>query len=231
MVDLNELKTENALRWNRAKITRNFTNVAKALVDPDAKTRYKFVSDRTGVPWPVIAVIHEREASQNWKTQLGQGDPLNKVSVHIPAGRGPFHTWEDGAYDALVNTSPHAARWTDWSIGGTLTLLELYNGTGYAARELPSPYIWSGTDQYRAGKYVRDGVFDPRAVDAQLGCAGLLKTMMALDKSINLWPAEPQAVPVQVVSPPLQPIAPPPKPDSIWSRIFAIFKSVNSGGK
>jgi len=73
----------------------------------------------------------------------------------------------------------------DWSIGGTLTKLEEYNGLGYAARRQPSPYIWSGTDQYRSGKYIRDGVYDPNAVDNQLGCAGLLLAMMALDPGIQ----------------------------------------------
>jgi hypothetical protein len=35
--------------------------------------------------------------------------------------------------------------------GGALTLLEQYNGLGYANRGLPSPYIWSGTDRYLKG--------------------------------------------------------------------------------
>ena len=117
----------------------------------------------------------------------------NRVSVHVPAGRGPFGSWEDAAIDALVNCAPHAARNKDWSIGGTLAMLEQYNGLGYAARGRPSPYIWSGTDQYVSGKYVRDGVYDPNAVDSQLGCAGLLMAMMALDPAITFpeTPASP----------------------------------------
>lgn len=105
--------------------------------------------------------------------------------MHVPAGRGPFRSWEECAIDALVNCAPHAARNKDWSIGGALTKLEQYNGLGYAARGRPSPYIWSGTDQYRAGKYIRDGVYDPNTVDSQPGCAGLLMAMMALDPTIT----------------------------------------------
>lgn len=185
MTDLVALRAANAKRWANAKLTRGpeFGPVATRLVA--AKARYQAVEQRTGVPWPFIAVTHERESSQDWNTQLGQGDPLNQVSTHVPKGRGPFKTWEDGAYDALVNCGPYAARNKDWSIGGFLTMLERYNGVGYANRGLPSPYIWSGTDQYRAGKYVADGVFDPDAVDKQLGCAGLLLAMMALDPSIK----------------------------------------------
>ena len=133
----------------------------------------------------MIAVIHERECSQDWTGSLAQGDPWNRVSVHVPAGRGPFRSWEEAAIDALVNCAPYAARNKDWSIGRTLAKLEQYNGLGYAARGRPSPYIWSGTDQYRSGKYVRDGVYDPNVVDSQPGCAGLLMAMMALDPTIT----------------------------------------------
>src|SRR5262249_53760350 len=156
---------------------RNFDAVARRLVAPAAKARYQDVAAKTGVPWAAIAVIHERECSQDWTGSIAQGDPWDRVSIHVPAGRGPFRSWEEAAIDALVHCTPYAARNKDWSIGGTLTKLEQYNGLGYAARKVPSPYIWSGTNQYKAGKYVRDGIYDRDAVDRQLGCAGLLRTM------------------------------------------------------
>src|SRR5262249_35667634 len=183
MVDLVALKAANERRWKAAKVTRNHGSIARSLVA--AKARYQAVEARTGVPWPVIAVIHARESSQNWARSLAQGDPWDRASIHVPAGRGPFSSWEAAAVDALVNCAPHAARNTDWSIGGTLTKLEEYNGLGYAARSRPSPYIWAGTSQYQSGKYIRDGVYDPNAVDSQPGCAGLLMAMMELDPSIN----------------------------------------------
>lgn len=184
-VDLAKLKEANVRRWNAAKLTRGpeFTPVARRLVA--AKERYQTVAARTGIPWPFIAVTHQRESSQNWSRSLAQGDPWDRVSTHVPAGRGPFKSWEGAAYDALVNCAPYAARNKDWSIGGLLTLLERYNGVGYVNRGLPSPYLWSGTDQYSRGKYVRDGVFDPDAVDKQLGCAGLIMAMMQIDPSIK----------------------------------------------
>lgn len=177
----------NAKRWANAKLLKPgpVTAVGRHLVSPLAKSRYQAVAAKTGVPWAAIAVIHERECSQDWTGSLAQGDPWNRVSVHVPAGRGPFKSWEEAAIDALVNCAPYAARNKDWSIGGTLTKLEEYNGLGYASRGRPSPSIWSGTDQYTSGKYVRDGVYDPDAVDSQLGCAGLLLTMMALDPTIT----------------------------------------------
>ena len=186
MTGLNALAAANAARWHNAKLTRDFGAIARRLVSPSAKARYESVSGRTGVPWAVIAVIHERECSQDWTRSLAQGDPWNRTSVHVPAGRGPFISWEAAAVDALVNCPPYAARNKDWSIGEALTKLEEYNGLGYAARGLPSPYLWSGTDRYTSGKYVRDGVYDPDAVDQQLGCAGLLKAMVALDPTAGL---------------------------------------------
>lgn len=179
MVDLPALIAANGRRWAtmkvRGELIRTLDAVAERLVA--AQPRYEMVSGKTGVPWDVIAVIHEREASQSWAANLAQGDPWNHVSIHVPRGRGPFSSWEDAAIDALTNCGPYAARWKDWSPGGRLTLLEEYNGLGYAARGLPSPYVWASTDQYVRGKYIADGHFDPNAVDHQLGCAALLARM------------------------------------------------------
>ena len=185
-----ELKAANAARWAAMRIDprteRLFERVATRLIDPAAKARYAAVAARTRVPWFVIAVIHEREASQSWVANLAQGDPWNSVSVHVPKGQGPFQSWEDAAVNALERSAPYAAHWADWSIGGALTLLEEYNGLGYARRSVPSPYLWAGTDQYRSGKYIADGHYDPNAIDHQLGCAALLARMAVLDKSIDL---------------------------------------------
>jgi lysozyme family protein len=183
MTNLSALRGANERRWADARAVRDFTSVAKALVS--AKSRYQTVATKTGVPWFAIAVVHERESSQNWHASLAQGDPWNRVSIHVPAGRGPFKSWEDAAIDALIDCAPHLARHKDWSVGGTLTELERYNGLGYAMREVPSPYLWAGTDQYRSGKFVRDGVYDAAAVDTQAGCAALLQGMIKLDPSIT----------------------------------------------
>lgn len=182
---MSNLVSLNQQRWGKMHVSADkgptFKSVADRLMA--SKARYQSVEKRTGVPWWFIAVTHEREASQNWNTQLGQGDPLNRKSIHVPRGRGPFSTWEEGAVDALVNCAPYAAKNKDWSIGGALSMLEEYNGLGYANKGVPSPYVWAGTDQYVSGKYVADGKYDPNAVDKQLGCAGLLKFMNIFQKT------------------------------------------------
>lgn len=180
----------NAARWKAmhviASLGPTLDVVANRLTSPAAKPRYVNVSNTTGVPWYAIAVIHEREASQSWAANLAQGDPWNRVSIHVPRGRGPFTSWEEAAIDALKNCSPHAAAWKDWSIGGLLTLLEEYNGLGYAMMGRPSPYVWASTDQYHSGKYIADGHYDPNAIDHQLGCAALLARMELADHTVQL---------------------------------------------
>jgi lysozyme family protein len=177
---------ENLHRWNAMHLhyAALFVHTAKRLCEASAKAQYLSVEAATGVPWYIVAVIHEREASQSWKANLAQGDPWNARSIHVPRGRGPFTSWISAAIDALRNCPPHLASHKDWSTGGALDALEDYNGLGYLHHGVPSPYLWAGTDQYTSGKYVADGHFDPRAVDHQLGCAGLLWAMQAIDNSV-----------------------------------------------
>lgn len=205
MANLAALLASNTSRWKKAKLTRTaeFAPVAKRLIAQ--KARYQAVAAKAGVPWFVIAVIHQRESNQNFSRSLAQGDPWNEVSTRVPKGRGPFTSWEAAAIDALVNCAPYASRWRDWSAGGTMTLLEQYNGLGYANKGIPSPYVWSGTDQYVSGKYIADGVFSASTVDKQLGCAGLIITMAALDPSISFGgvvPITPDA-PIPQTKPPV----------------------------
>lgn len=221
MANIQALTMRNAERWAKAKLTRGpeFDRIAERLVQ--SKSRYQQVAAKTGVPWFVIAVIHQRESSQNFNRSLAQGDPWSRVSTHVPKGRGPFKSWEDAAIDALVNCSPYAARNKDWSPGGTMTLLEKYNGLGYANKGLPSPYVWSGTDQYVKGKYVADGVFDANVVDKQLGCAGLILAMQTLDPSIAFDGY------VGAIPPDVEPVPAPVQANwlvSLFSAILAIFK-------
>lgn len=189
MTNITALKFANARRWQvmkiRPELRATIDRAATRLVAPAGKAQYQAVAAITKVPWFVIAVIHEREASQSWKANIAQGDPWNKRSVHVPSGRGPFKSWKDAAIDALSKCAPYAARWTDWTAGGALTLLEQYNGLGYAKKGRPSPYIWASTDQYVRGKYVADGHYDPNAVDHQLGCAALVAAMAAMDQSVT----------------------------------------------
>lgn len=191
--------TTNADRWKAARFTRSTAINAQAAKIEANRSRYDAVSKATGVPWDVIGVIHYREASGNFEGVLHNGQKIigtNKKTTLVPKGRGPFSTWEAAAIDALEAAPPYAARNKDWSIGGTLDLLEKYNGLGYRKKGLPSPYLWAGTDQYVKGKYVADGKYDPEHVDQQIGCAALLLKLREKAQSD------------------LKPIIPPPPPDA-----------------
>jgi lysozyme family protein len=147
------------------------------------KTRYQTVASALGaIPWYVIGVINELESTSNFRTHLHNGDPLTDFTRHVPAGRpqvghGPPFTWEDSAQDALTMKGYH--QFTDWRLSRILHRLEAYNGYGSRRRGIFTPYLWSGSQHYTRGKYVRDGVWDPNAVSAQIGCAVILHQLAA----------------------------------------------------
>lgn len=196
MLTIPQLIAENEGRWRRCTITPSrlaeAQAVARRLLTPQAKAIYQQISALTSVPWWAIAVIHEREASQNFFRSIAQGDRWDQISIHVPKGRGPFASFVDAALDALKNCPPKAADWKDWSAGGALTVLEEYNGLGYDDYHAEaSPYIWGATNIEQEGKYTGDGEYSPNVWDTQLGCAAMLKAMMVLDPSIAFAPQSP----------------------------------------
>lgn len=217
MVNIVALEAVNAHRWASMHLKANrlaaFHEAAVRLSTPDAKACYMAVTDRLVelklqlVPWWFIAIVSEREygGPPHWDRQLGQGDLLDRKSRHDPAGMGPYlahpgdttpgnDAWTRCCVDVLQNSAPFAAKWTLWTVGGVMTLFEEYNGLGYAARGVPSAYVWSGTDQYVSGKYVADHVYRAGVVDVQEGCAPILSMMMALDPTIKFAEASEEKV-------------------------------------
>lgn len=191
----------NQARWDGMKIDQSrkheLDEVAHRLVA--SKDRFVGVEQRLiklgfYVPWWFTAICSEREygGPPHWDRQLSQGDPLSRKSWHDPAGRGPFFgsdAWERGCLDALIDCAPHAAKWKDWTPGGAATIWEEYNGLGYAARGVPSAYVWSGSNEYVSGKYVADHVYRAGVKDVQEGCAPILACMIAIDSTVHFGPA------------------------------------------
>lgn len=172
-----------ARQWDGMTIkpgrVKEFTALAQFALDH--KDRYQTIQNRTGVPWWLIAVLHRRESDADWRTYLGNGDRLDRRTTHVPRGRGPFASFEDGAVDALHLDG--LDRVPDWRLEKALYYCEIFNGTGYNNRGLPSPYLWGGTNQQRPGKYVADGVWNSRVWDGQPGCAPIIATIQKLDPS------------------------------------------------
>jgi lysozyme family protein len=145
------------------------------------RDRYRAVGERLSIPWYFIGLVHTMESSCNFGCHLHNGDRLTERTVHVPASRpareagDPPFTWEQSAIDSLKSQQLHTK--SDWSLPAVLFRLEAYNGWGYRFKGLASPYLWSFSDRYVAGKYVADGRFDPAAVSEQCGAAVMLKRL------------------------------------------------------
>jgi lysozyme family protein len=182
-----------------AEARRAATNAMKG------RARYQTVEAQTGVPWFFIAAIHYREASQSWKGCLHNGDPWNEITKAVPAGRGPWNSWEEAAVDALQFEG--YANLQDWRCGDVFRRLELYNGAGYRTCGIrnfachkqgkrkgtfdgiyygsmqdttprnASPYIYNGTLYYEKGVSIEDHSFYPDAIDDNVGVMLFLKIL------------------------------------------------------
>lgn len=173
-------------RYQRAQILparlATATSRARNIETSANRERYHAVGDPLGVPWYVVGMIHQLEASGRFTAHLHNGDALTARTTHVPRGRpttgAPPFTWEESATDAL--RSQGMATWRDWSIAGICYQLEKFNGFGYRQHNVPTPYLWSFTDQYVMGKFVADGVWNSTAVSAQCGAVPMLRQLVAL---------------------------------------------------
>jgi lysozyme family protein len=183
-----------ASEYDRMWAAMQITPAHQGVIERDAgkilplKARYEGVSEQCGVPWYVIGLIDIMEAGGGCDAHLHNGDPLKGRTIHVPAGRPPApaeppFTWEQSALDALKFEGFDKIK--DWSLSGVAGALEHYNGMGYHLKGMPSPYLWSFSNQYKSGKFVADHVFDPNAVSEQAGAMPILKALMALDPSIT----------------------------------------------
>jgi lysozyme family protein len=191
-----ELRAEYQKLFDTCVIRPERASAVKPLVTSllANKSRYQAVAEQTDVPWYIIAVIHNMESSQSFKKHLHNGDPLTARTVQVPKGRpaigNPPFTWEDSAIDALV--FENFDRVEDWTLPGSLFRLEGFNGFGSRSRGINSPYLWSFSNHYTKGKFVKDGVFDSNAVSQQCGVALLLRRMVdegAFTFPLNIAPS------------------------------------------
>lgn len=170
------LNATQALEMYNEAIVRN-ADIVKQVADRiiAARARYELIEKVVYVPWWFVGILHHREASGDFKTYLGNGQSLDKVTTIVPKGRGPFRSFEAGAIDALQLDK--LAWVSDWSIGNALMQMEKFNGLGYRKRGMNSPYVWSYTQWYEQGKYVVDGKFSASTVDKQIGGAAIMKVL------------------------------------------------------
>jgi len=142
------------------------------------RERYEKVAGLTNVPWELIGCLHLMEGSGDFKAALHNGDLVignGRKTYRVPAGRGPFDSWEESAIDALsIKSQPKK-----WGIVETLYYAERWNGLGYLRdpNKPNSPFLWSMSNHYIKGKYTRDSYYDPNAVSKQCGLALVLREL------------------------------------------------------
>lgn len=172
--------------WDTMKVSPEWARKADAIGKKiiASQSRYATAVAGTAVPWWFIAIVHAMECSLRFDQHLHNGDPLTARTTRVPKGRPPTgsppFTWEESARDAI--TFERLDEIDDWSLASALYHWHRYNGINneYKRRGIPTPYLWSGSQHYRKGKYVADHVFDPEAVSQQVGAAVLLKALVDL---------------------------------------------------
>ena len=149
--EYNLLFSKMSLRPERlAEIERVYARVTSNT----AKKQYLRVEAETGVPWFVVGIIHNLEASGRFDRHLHNGDPLTGPTVHVPAGRPSkekrAYTWIESAIDALCLKKLHQRPRDAWTLPDIAFVLESYNGTGYRRNypHVKSPYLWSFSNIY-----------------------------------------------------------------------------------
>jgi lysozyme family protein len=148
---------------------------------------YREVEAAMGIPWYFVGALHMRESSCNFNTHLHNGDSLKARTRHVPKGypkkgKPPF-TWVESAIDALRLKGVEKYR-GQWCPALFAWFSEIYNGLGYVAHGVHSPYDWAGSNHEEHGKYVSDHVWDKNFDDPQIGTMTVLKELCYLRKDI-----------------------------------------------
>lgn len=188
----NVVKTEYRKLWDTATLKateyqRKEIEYVIALI-LKGKEQYLAVEKETGVPWWFIGCVHSLECSNNFAKHLHNGDPLAKPTIQVPAGRpsktwkSPPGTWVESAIDAIRYQKFDQIK--KFTIELALYKFEAFNGWGYRnpSIKINSPYLWSYTNHYTSGKYIKDGVFSRTAVSKQPGIVPILKGLIEKEK-------------------------------------------------
>lgn len=203
------------------------------------RARYEAVSEKTGVPWFMVGLMHMMEAGCEFSRHLHNGDPLTKKTVNVPKGRpkskGPW-TWEESAVDAIVYDKLDKV--TDWNLPRIAYCLESFNGWGYRKYhpEVANPYLWSGCTHYARGKYVEDPPgsktrWVPDLESKQVGAMPVLRKLCTMVPEIgfaSLPPPKPEP-PAPITPDTFRKASPGPVSDAS-QRSMTIFSALIAAG-
>lgn len=167
--------------------------LASKLLRLERSNIYAPVSGATGIPQSWIAASFEREASSDFRRSPAQGDFWDRVSTHVPKGRGPYASWAAAAEDSYRREGLAAIGRDGWTWARGCYEGEAFNGFGYRDyHHMRTPYLWGATNMQEAGKYTADGHFDSSAWDHQIGMVPVMMRMAEIDPGPNAlageWP-------------------------------------------
>lgn len=176
------------------------------------EAEYRDVFAGAGMPWYFGAAIHYREADNDLRGCMVNGEKIvgtsNRTTI-VPENRGPYATFKESVQDAAAFKG-----WRSilvWSIERFLFTSEIWNGLGYVSKGINAPFVWAGTNHEEMGLYVRDHVFDGSVEDRRLGVAAIIKRLMEVRSDIAaeiVAETQPQAAvpaPQEVLDPLPQP--------------------------
>lgn len=150
------------------------------ILDTRSHPQWVAVAKEACCPWYFIAIIHGMECSFNFRAHLHNGDSLDSRTVQVPKGLpkewNPPNDWVSSAIDAVRHDG--FLNQTDWSLPRMLFRWERYNGIRSRQYGINTPYLWSFSNHYTKGKFVRDNVWDPNAVSQQCGAAVMLRLLV-----------------------------------------------------
>lgn len=183
--------------------TTEVDQIARRLLRGNSIFQYAAVQQALGIPIVLQAAICERESGADFDANPAQGDPWNRVSTHVPRGRGPFDSWYEAAIDAFHNVDRLDDNSAPWSMPYAMWKSEGYNGFGYRSHGIRSPYLVGGTNLQERGKYVSDGRYDSSAMDTQIGTVPVMLRMIELMPSLAFGPEIPSIPAPSVIPGPL----------------------------
>lgn len=190
--------TEGTVEWYRAAYAECKIDVGheRSVANDVAlvlhgKQQYLVSQNDTGILWWILGCLHFKESSCDFQAILHNGQRgiigpeamrLNRKSTIVPKGVGPFPDWRTATKHAVEGPRWAKIRAGAHDIGEILYAAERYNGAGYltgAGKAETSPYLWARSsinDDF--GKYVSDGVFDPKATTQKTtGMAVIIKEL------------------------------------------------------
>lgn len=149
--------------------------------DPSRRKLYEAVTEETCVPWFVVGIIHGMECGFDTRSHLHNGDSLKRKTRQVPRGRpkvwNPPTDWVSSAVDAMRYDKLDEK--ADWDIAKLCYRWESYNGwRSRLLHNINTPYLWSFSNHYTRGKYIRDGVWSSTTVSKQCGAAVMLKALV-----------------------------------------------------